>query len=249
MRPRVRRSWRGSSWTWRRPRRSSPPRSFWPRPSRTSSGRWRTGPPSFAPQSTAYSKQALPSIALLAPVLLPLFAAGAITAFGLGGFNLGRIAVGGGVWAAAVALLVLWLPLRSTQELTLGQLGFGSPFQLRIDAVGFAFGLMVLLPAALVLTLQRRNWQEAALGALGVAAAMGTIEAGGVVLTALAGSPAGTLAVIQLDGEDARAPRPRWSMLLAAWLALRWAGALLQVRRGTAPHLAVPVSALTTPAF
>ena len=182
-------------------------------------------------------------------MLLPLFAAGAITAFGLGGFNLGRIAVGGGVWAAAVALLVLWLPLRSTQELTLGQLGFGSPFQLRIDAVGFAFGLMVLLPAALVLTLQRRNWQEAALGALGVAAAMGTIEAGGVVLTALAGSTAATLAVIQLDGEDVRAPRPRWSMLLAAWLALSWAGVILQVRSGTAAYAAIPVSALTTPVF
>src|SRR5260370_41467598 len=98
---------------------------------------------------------------------------------------------------------------------------------------------MVLLPAALVLTLQRRNWQEAALGALGVAAAIGTIEAGGVVLTALAGSTAATLAVIQLDGEDVRAPRPRWSLPLAAWLALGSAGALLQVRRGTAPHLAV----------
>jgi len=191
----------------------------------------------------------MPSIALLAPVLLPLIAAGVITAFGLGGFNLGPLAVGAGAWASALALLVLWLPVRSTQELNLGQLGFGSPFQLRVDAVAFAFGLMVVIPAALVLTLQRRTWQEAAIGALGVAAAMLAIEAGGVVLTALAGGTAATLAVIQLDGEDVRAPRPRWSMLLAAWLALSWAGVILQVRSGTAAYVAVPVSALTAPVF
>src|ERR1700686_3063011 len=191
----------------------------------------------------------MPSIALLAPVLLPLIAAGVITAFGFGGFNFGQIAAAGGAWAALLALLALWLPLRSTQELNLGPLGFGSPFQLRIDAVAFAFGLMVLVPAALVLTLQRRSWQEAALGALGVAAAMGAIEAGGVVLTALAGGTAATVAVIQLDGEDVRAPRPRWSMLLAAWLALSWAGVILQVRSGTAAYAAVPVSALTAPVF
>jgi hypothetical protein len=191
----------------------------------------------------------MPSIALLAPVLLPLIAAGVITFFGLSGFNLGPIAVGGGAWAAVLALLVLWLPLRSTQELSLGQLGFGTAFQLRLDAVAFAFGLMVLVPAALVLTLQRRSWQAAAIGALGVAAAIAAIEAGGVVLTALAGGTAATLAIVQLDAEDIRAPRPRWSMLLAAWLALSWAGVILQVRSGTAAYAAVPVSALTAPVF
>ena len=191
----------------------------------------------------------MPSIALLAPVVLPLLAAAVITAFGLSGFNLGSLVAGAGAWAAVLALLVLWLPVRSTQELNLGQLGFGSPLQLRIDAVAFAFGLMVLAPAALVLTLQRRSWHEAALGALGVAAAMGAIEAGGVVLTALAGGTAATLAVIQLDTEDIRAPRPRWSILLAAWLALSWAGVILQVRSGTAAYSAVPVSAFTVPVF
>src|SRR6202140_5151102 len=191
----------------------------------------------------------MPSIALLAPVLLPLIAAGGITAFGFGGFNFGQIAAAGGAWAALLALLALWLPPRSTQELSLGHRGFASAFQLRLDAVAFAFGLIVLAPAALVLTLQRRSWQEAALGALGVAAAMGAIEAGGVVLTALAGGTAATLAVIQLDGEDIRAPRPRWSVLLAAWLALSWAGVILQVRSGTAAYSAVPVSALTAPVF
>ena len=191
----------------------------------------------------------MPSIALLAPVLLPLIAAGVVTAFGLSEFDLGPIVVGAGAWAAVLALLLLWLPLRATQELNLGPLGYGSNFQLRIDAVAFGFGLMVLLPAALLLTLQPRTWQESTVGLLGVAAAMGAIEAGGVVLTALAGGTAATLAVVQLDAEDIRAPRPRWSMLLAAWLALSWAGAILQIRGGTAAYAALPVSALTVPVF
>jgi len=191
----------------------------------------------------------MPSIVLLAPVLLPLVSAAAVTAFGLSGLNLGRIGAGAGAWAAAAALPAIWLPVRSTQELDLGQLGFGSAFQLRIDAVAFAFGLMVLVPAALVLTLHRRTWQEAAIGGLGVAAAIGAIEAGNVVLTALAGGSAATVAIIQLDAEDMRAPRPRWGMLLAAWLALSWAGVILQVRSGTAAYPAVPVSALTVPVF
>ncbi|HYR50953.1 MAG TPA: hypothetical protein VES90_12270, partial [Candidatus Eisenbacteria bacterium] len=191
----------------------------------------------------------MPSIALLAPVLLPLIAAGVITAFGLTGFNAGPLVVSAGAWAALIALMAIWLSVRSTQELNLGPLGFGSRLDLRVDAVAFAFGLMVLVPAALLLTLQRRTWQEATLGLLGVASAMGAIEAGAVILTALAAGTAATLAVVQLDTEDVRAPRPRWSMLLAAWLALSLAGVILQVRGGTAAYSAIPVSALTVPIF
>ena len=191
----------------------------------------------------------MPSIALLAPVLLPLIAAGVITAFGLSGFNIGSLAVSAGAWTALIALMAIWLTVRSTQELNLGPLGFGSRLDLRVDAVAFAFGLMVLVPAALLLTLQQRTWQEATLGLLGVASAVGAIESGAVVLTALAAGTAATLAVVQLDTEDARAPRPRWSMLLAAWLALSLAGVILQVRGGTAAYSAVPVSALTVPVF
>src|SRR5207302_8288705 len=58
-----------------------------------------------------------------------------------------------------------------------------------------------------------------------------------------------TLVVIQLDVEDPKAPRPPWGLLLAAWLALSWAGAILQVRGGTAVYAAVPVSALTVAVF
>jgi hypothetical protein len=182
-------------------------------------------------------------------VLLPL-AAGVLSAgWGLLGREPGRAPVGAGAWAAVLALFVLWLPVRSTQELNLGPLGFGAELDLRLDAVGFAFGLIVLVPAAVLLSLQPRTWQEGTVAAIGVAAAMLAVEAGGVLLTALAGGTAATLAVIQLDIEDPRAPRPPWGILLAAWLALAWAGAILQVVSGTAVYAAVPVSALTIPVF
>ncbi|TAN31888.1 hypothetical protein EPN29_11845 [bacterium] len=191
----------------------------------------------------------MPPIALLAPILLPLIAAAVTAACGLINVRPGRMMAGIGAWSAVLALLILWLPVRATQELNLGPLGFGTALALRIDAVAFAFGLIVLAPAAILLTLQPRTWQESTVAALGVAAAMAAIEAGGVVLTAIAGGTAATLAVVQLDTEDIRAPRPPWGMLLAAWLALSWAGVILQVRGGTAAYAAIPVSSMTVPVF
>jgi hypothetical protein len=191
----------------------------------------------------------VPSLALIAPVALPLIAGGVTAALGLAGMKPGRGLVGAGTWGAVLALFVLWLPVRSTQELTLGPLGFGAAFDLRLDAVAFAFGLVILIPSAVLLTLQPRSWQEGTVAAVGVGAAMLAVEAGGILLTALAGGTAATLAVIQLDIEDIRAPRPPWGVLLAAWLALSWAGAILQVAGGTAVYAAVPVSALTVPVF
>jgi len=168
---------------------------------------------------------------------------------GLAGLKPGRGLVGAGAWGAVIALFVLWVPVRSTQELNLGPLGFGAGLDLRLDGVAFAFGLIILIPAAVLLTLQPRSWQEGTVAAAGVAAAMLAVEAGGVLLTALAGGTAATLAVIHLDIEDIRAPRPPWGVLLAAWLALSWAGVILQVVGGTAVYAAVPVSALTVPVF
>ena len=191
----------------------------------------------------------MPPLALLAPVALPLVAGGLTAALGLAGLKPGRAIVGAGAWAALVVLVALWLPIRSTQELTLGPLGFGAGFDLRLDGVAFAFGLVILVPSAILLTLQPRTWQEGTVAALGVAATVLAVEAGGVLLTALAGGTAATLAVIQLDIEDIRAPRPPWGALLAAWLALSWAGVILQVVGGTEVYSAVPVSALTVPVF
>jgi hypothetical protein len=191
----------------------------------------------------------MPSLALLAPVALPLVAGGVTAALGLAGMRPGRLLIGAGAWTAVLALIVLWLPVRSTQELILGPLGFGASFDLRLDGVAFAFGLVILVPSAILLTLQPRTWQEGTVAAVGLAAAMLAVESGSILLTAMAGGTAATLAVIQLDVEDIRAPRPPWSVLLAAWLALSWAGGILQVVGGTAVYAAVPVSALTVPVF
>lgn len=190
----------------------------------------------------------MPSSALLLlPIVLPLVAAGVTTAFGGGGGQAGRLIAAVAAWASVASLLALWVPVRSAQGLNLGQLGFGSSFDMRLDAVGFAFGLMVAVPAAVVLTLQKRSWQEAALAALGLGASLAAVESGAVVLTAIAGGTAATAVVLMLDTEDPRARRPSWAMLLAGWLALAWAGTVLQVRGGTAVYSAVPVSSVTWP--
>lgn len=191
----------------------------------------------------------MPSFAIAVPLAIPLVAAGLITGFGLAGINLGRIGAGAAAWGSVLAIAAIWISVRATQELSLGPLGFGSSLDLRVDAVGFAFALIVGVPSALLLTLQPRAWQESTLALLGLAAAMAAIEAGGVVLTALAGGTAATLALVHLDAEDPRAPRPRWSVMLAAWLALSWAGVILQARAGTAVYAAVPVASLTVPVF
>jgi len=191
----------------------------------------------------------MPSAAVLGPVVLPLLAALVVAVFGLAGMNLGRLAAAIGAWGSAAALVAVWLPVRSSLELLLGQLGYGSSLDLRVDGVSFVFGLMIVVPAALLLTLQPRTWPEAAVSILAVASAMAAVEAGGVVLTAIAGGPAATLAVILLDTEDPRASRPSWSLLLAGWLALSWVGVVLQVEGGTAVYSAVPLTAVTSPVF
>src|SRR6266571_23729 len=155
------------------------------------------------------------SVALFAPIVLPTAAAAITATCGIAGLDIGRAPLAVGMWAAIAALVVIWAPLRSSQDINLGPLGFGAGLDLRVDAVGFAFGLLVLVPAAILMTLQPRTWQEGAVAGLGAAAAMLAVEAGGVLLTAVAGGTAATLAVIQLDIEDVRAPRPSWGMMLA----------------------------------
>src|SRR5947208_11872501 len=191
----------------------------------------------------------MPSAAVLAPAVLPLVAAVVIAVFGLAGMNLGRVAASAGAWSSVLALLAVWIPVRSSLELTLGALGYGSSFDLRIDAVTFAFGLMIATPTAVLLTLQPRTWQEMSISLVGLASALAAIEGGSVVLTALAGATAGTVAIVLLETEDPRAPRPSWATVLAGWLALSWVGVMLQVGGGTAVYSAVPVATVTGPLF
>lgn len=191
----------------------------------------------------------MPPVALAVPILVPLVAAAAVTTFGFLRVDLGRPACAVGAWGSVAALLAVWLSVRATLELNLGPLGFGSSLNLRLDAAAFAFGAMVSIPSAVLLTLQPRTWQESGLALVGLAAAMAALESGGVVLTALAGGTAATTAVLLLDAEDIRAPRPRWSVMMAAWLALAWAGVVFQVLGGTAVYGAVPVSSVSAPVF
>jgi len=165
------------------------------------------------------------------------------------GEGIARVAAAAGAWAALAAVAVLWLAVRSTQELSLGPLGFGSGLDLRLDGVGVVFGVIALTPAALLLTLQRRGWQESTVASLAIAAVVLAIESGNMVLTAIGGCTAATLAVVQFDIEDVRAERPSWASVMIPWVALAWAGVTLQIQAGTAAYAAVPVSALTTQIF
>ncbi len=191
----------------------------------------------------------MPPIVLVLPVALPLAAGLAAVLANRLGAGACRAVTAIGAWAGAAAIVALWLPLRSTLELSLGTLGLGVAIGLRLDAVAVVFGLAILIPIALLLTLQARPWQESAVIALGAGAAVLATEASDVVLTALAGCTAATLVVIALGIEDLDAPRPLWAILIAAWLALAWAGVQLQVTGGTAGYAVVPVSALTAPVF
>jgi hypothetical protein len=191
----------------------------------------------------------MPPLVLVVPIVLPIAASAIAALAGLWGRDIGRVAAAAGAWTSAIAIIAIWLAVRSTLDISLGQLGLGSSFDLRLDAVGVTFALAIAIPAAILLSLQPRTWQESSVASLAVAAAVLAVESGGVVITALAGCTAATLAVIQLDIEDLRAARPSWVLLLAAWLAVAWVGVILQVQSGTAVYSAVPVAAMTTPVF
>src|SRR2546429_5520369 len=124
----------------------------------------------------------MPSIALIAPVAIILATAGAVALCGVAGWKIDRFVLAGGAWAAILVLIALWAPVRSTQELNAGQLGFG-PFDLRLDAVAFLFALAIMVPSAVLLTMQQRSWQERTGAVLGLAAPGLGLGAGGVLLT------------------------------------------------------------------
>ncbi|HEV2217467.1 MAG TPA: hypothetical protein VGV88_07830 [Candidatus Dormibacteraeota bacterium] len=191
----------------------------------------------------------MPPIALLAPIVLPVAAAAVAAASSRLGDQIARIAAASGAWASLGAVAVLWIAVRSTQELSVGPLGFGVGLDLRLDGIAVVFGVIALVPAALLLTLQERGWQESTVALLAIAAVVLAIESGNMILTAVGGCTAATLAVVQFDIEDVRAARPSWASVIIPWIALAWAGVTLQIESGTAVYAAVPVSALTTQIF
>src|SRR2546422_9295266 len=162
----------------------------------------------------------MPAIALLAPVALLLATAGAVAICGSAGWKVDRIVLGVGSLGAILVIVGLWAPVRSSQELNLGQLGFGASFDLRLDAVSFVFSLMVLVPASILLALQPRPWQETTVAVLGVAASGLAVGAGGGLVTAPAGGAAATPAAVPAAVAGPRAPRPGCGRVVAAGLAL-----------------------------
>lgn len=191
----------------------------------------------------------MPSIALLAPIAIPIAAGLIAAATSRLGERVAQIVAAAGVWAALAAIAAIWILVRSTQELSLGPLGFGAGLDLRLDGIAVVFGVIAIAPAAVLLTLQPRGWHESTVASLTVAAAVLAIESGNMILTAVGGCTAATLAFVQLDIEDVRAVRPSWALLMTPWLALVWAGVTLQIVSGTAAYAAIPVSALSAPIF
>jgi formate hydrogenlyase subunit 3/multisubunit Na+/H+ antiporter MnhD subunit len=166
------------------------------------------------------------------------------TLLGLARQGGGRVAVALGAWAALGLLVSGWIRDRPGQEAIVAPLGQGIELAVRVDAVGFGVGLAMLVPAALLLTFQARGSHESALAGLVVAAALLAAEAGGLLLMVLALSTAATLATLQLQIEERHPSWVFWGGRMAAWLALAWAGVILQVRGGTSIFSAIPVSAL-----
>src|SRR5256712_7620636 len=152
----------------------------------------------------------MPAIALLAPVALLLATAGAVAICGSAGWKVDRIVLGVGSLGAILVIVGLWAPVRSSQELNLGQLGFGASFDLRLDAVSFVFSLMVLVPASILLALQPRPWQETTVAVLGVAASVLAVESGGGPLAAPAGGAPPP--PFPLDAHPREPPGPRTAL-------------------------------------
>src|SRR5256712_2252558 len=152
----------------------------------------------------------MPAIALLAPVALLLATAGAVAICGSAGWKVDRIVLGVGSLGAILVIVGLWAPVRSSQELNLGQLGFGASFDLRLDAVSFVFSLMVLVPASILLALQPRPWQETTVAVLGVAASVLAVESGGGPPTAPAGG--GPPPPARLQAARRKPPRPKTAL-------------------------------------
>src|ERR1700730_4330070 len=139
----------------------------------------------------------MPAASVLAPSAL-LAAAAAL------GWALERLGVHASRWLAAraarpalaVLLATWWATGRATLELNLPGTLAGAPLALRLDAIGVAFGLVVLLPVALLFTFQRRSSAEASVAALAASASLLAGEAGSLLLTAVALGTCGRLLLV-----------------------------------------------------
>ncbi len=189
----------------------------------------------------------MPAPLLLLPVAL--LAVGAVLAGAARRISPGSDRVAGAffAWAALVVLVAIWVPQRNPLDLTVGELGAGIRLAIRLDAVSFAFGLFVLVPAALLLTFTRSPSPPLAL--LATAASLFTLEASGLILAAFGwGATLLTVAVLLQEGGEAK-PMTTRIRDQAALLCLLWAGAAIYSRAGTDQYAAIPVSVLQPQIF
>src|ERR1700730_7642440 len=109
----------------------------------------------------------MPAASVLAPSALLAAAAVLGWLLELVGVRISRWLAAAAAWVARAVLLACWGATgRSTLELNLPGTLAGAPLALRLDAIGVAFGLVVLIPAALLLTFPRRSSAGASGGAL-----------------------------------------------------------------------------------
>src|SRR5258707_67832 len=189
----------------------------------------------------------MPAPLLLLPVAL--LAVGAVLAGAARRISPGSDRVAGAffAWAALVVLVAIWVPQRNPLDLTVGELGAGIRLAIRLDAVSFAFGLFVVVPAALLLTFTRSPSPPLAL--LATAASLFTLEASGLILAAFGwGATLLTVAVLLQEGGEAK-PMTTRIRDQAALLCLLWAGAAIYSRAGTDQYAAIPVSVLQPQIF
>ncbi|MGH7903562.1 MAG: hypothetical protein ACREPA_05465 [Candidatus Dormibacteraceae bacterium] len=183
---------------------------------------------------------------LVAPAIV---AAAALVSWGLVALGLdpGRLVACLGAWGALAAVVLGWAAAHAGTSVSIAPLGYGGALALRLDALTLAFQLALLVPAALLLTLRRHSGGEAGLSAAAVCAALVSVEAADILLTAFALGAAASLArfVLRLEGR----PAGHLTAALGASLALAWAGVVLEVSVGTATYAAIPVAALAGPVF
>lgn len=189
----------------------------------------------------------MPPVLLLLPVAL--LSTGGLLA-GISGRRMPRLARGVAalaVWSALLVLLVLWVPTRSPLDVDLGELGAGLRLGIRLDALSFAFTLLILVPGGLLLTFA--TVLAPARGVLVVAAGLLAVQSSGLVLATLAialtvgavgllvqGSEGGLQGGSRLRGE-------------AAVLSLLWAATSLYAIAGTDQYSSIPVATLRAPVF
>jgi formate hydrogenlyase subunit 3/multisubunit Na+/H+ antiporter MnhD subunit len=189
----------------------------------------------------------VPAALLLLPVALLLAGAALAGAIRRVVPHSGRVVGAVFSWAALAATVAIWLPQHSPLDLTVGELGAGIRLAVRLDAVSFAFGLFVLVPAALLLTFLRSPSPPLAL--LATAASLFTLLASGLILAAFGwGATLLTSAMLLQAGGEAK-PMTTRLRDQAALLLLLWAAAAIYTRAGTDQYAAIPTAALRPEVF